>query len=389
MIKQIIKDICKVCVDEMKHTFKDEGMLMFFILVPLLYPLLYAWIYSNQFAREVPVAVVDNCNSHESRNLLRMADASPDMKIAGRCIDMEEARQMIGRQEAFGIIYIPSSFSKDIMRGEQAHVSVFCDMSIMLHYKAIYQTLTNIVGGMNTDIQIESGQNFTKRDGEISTKPLDFDEVAIFNPSGGYADFIIPGVLILILHQTLLLGIGLSAGTKRERNIHISLQPLSRFANGTVRMVLGKTWCFFMIYLLMAAWVLIIVPRMFGIIQILHFAELMALAVPFLLATIFFALMLSCLVRYRENVMLLVVFTSVPFLFLSGISWPQSAMPGAWQGVAMLLPSTFGIRGFVRLNTMGATLSDIQPEYIALWIQALVYFIGTCIIKRVKRKETE
>jgi ABC-2 type transport system permease protein len=99
--------------------------------------------------------------------------------------------------------------------------------------------------------------------------------------------------------------------------------------------------------------------------------------------------MKSCLVRYRENVMLLVVFTSVPLLFLSGISWPQSAMPGAWQGVAMLFPSTFGVRGFVRMNTMGATLNDIQPEYIALWIQAFVYFVGTCIIKRIKKHEVE
>lgn len=385
MIKQGIQDICRVCVDEFKHTFKDEGMLMFFILVPLLYPLLYAWIYNNQFNREVPVAIVDNCNSHESRELLRLVDASPDVKIAERCINMEEAKKMIGTQKAFGIIYIPSSFSKDISRNTQATISLYCDMSVMLNYKAIFQTLTAAVGATNTNIQIESSQNFTKRDAEISTKPLDFDEVPIFNSTGGYADFIIPGVLILILHQTLLLGIGLSAGTERERRMLNNMQPLSLQANGTVRIVLGKSWCFFTIYLLMAAWVTMVVPQMFGIVQILHFKELISLLVPFLLATIFFAMMLSCLVRYRENVMLLVVFTSVPLLFLSGISWPQSAMPGAWQGVAMLFPSTFGVRAFVRLNTMGATLSDIQPEYIALWIQALVYFAGTCAIKKVKR----
>ena len=64
-------------------------------------------------------------------------------------------------------------------------------------------------------------------------------------------------------------------------------------------------------------------------------------------------------------------------------------MPGAWQGVAMLFPSTFGVRGFVRMNTMGATLNDIKPEYIALWIQAFVYFVGTCIIKRIKKHEVE
>ena len=104
MIKQIIQDTCKVCIKEFRHTFKDEGILMFFILVPLFYPLLYAWIYSTQYAREVPVAVVDNCNSSESRKLIRMLDASSDVKVASRCINMEDAKEMIGRQEAWGIV---------------------------------------------------------------------------------------------------------------------------------------------------------------------------------------------------------------------------------------------------------------------------------------------
>jgi ABC-2 type transport system permease protein len=80
--------------------------------------------------------------------------------------------------------------------------------------------------------------------------------------------------------------------------------------------------------------------------------------------------------------MLLVIFTSVPFLFLAGISWPQSDIPGVWRAVACLFPSTFGIRGFVRLNSMGATLPDIQEEYQALWIQVTVYFFLACLVYR-------
>jgi ABC-2 type transport system permease protein len=80
--------------------------------------------------------------------------------------------------------------------------------------------------------------------------------------------------------------------------------------------------------------------------------------------------------------MLLVVFTSVPMLFLTGISWPQTNIPGAWQGVSWLIPSTFGIRGFLRISSMGGTLHDIQPEYQALWIQTLVYFLMTCLVYR-------
>ena len=379
-----ITDICHICMHEFRQIAKDEGVLIFFVLVPVVYPLLYAWIYKGQFVREVPVAVVDNCKTQASRDIIRLIDASPDVMAAVHCSNLEEAKKNTDNGETKGVVYIPSDFSRRLMRNEQATISVYCDMSIMLYYKAIFQTVTNVVGDINTEIQVASSGSITDRDAKVATKPLDYEEVPIFNSTGGYADFIIPGVLILILHQTLMLGIGLSAGTAREKNHGNTLVPADIHYGNTFNIVTGKAWSYFTIYLLMAAYTTMLIPHLFGLVQIVSFSNLMALVIPFLLATIFFGMMLSCLVRYRENVLLLVVFTTVPLLFLSGISWPQSAMPGAWQSVAMLFPSTFGIRGFVRLNTMGATLADIRTEYTALWVQPILYFLATCIVYRKK-----
>ena len=92
--------------------------------------------------------------------------------------------------------------------------------------------------------------------------------------------------------------------------------------------------------------------------------------------------MVSCTVRYRENVMLLVVFVSVPLLFMTGVSWPQSNIPSFWQGVSWLFPSTFGARAFIRLNSMGAELSDVAHELRIIWIQAACYFVLTLVVYR-------
>ena len=78
--------------------------------------------------------------------------------------------------------------------------------------------------------------------------------------------------------------------------------------------------------------------------------------------------------------MLLMVFVSLPLLFLSGISWPQSNIPGVWQGISWLFPSTFGVRAFVRMNTLGGVLSDVVPELRCLWIQAAAYFGMACLV---------
>jgi ABC-2 type transport system permease protein len=379
-IKEGIQDMCYIWATETKNIFKDEGVVIFCVFVPLIYPILYSWIYNNETVREVPVAVVDMSNSSKSREFIRDYDATSEVKIMYHCNSIDEAKDLIGKQAVRGVVFIPQDFEKKLARGEQTSVSVYCDMSIMLYYKAIYQSITGVVGDMNSKIQITRSNDFTDRDDEITTKPLDFDEVSIFNSSAGYADFLIPAVLILILHQTLLLGIGLAAGTAREENRYSDLVPITHHYNGLFRIVLGKSLCSFLIYAVLSAYILVLVPRMFGFVHIAQVGRLYAFIVPFLLATIFFGMMLSCLVRYRENVILLVVFTSVPFLFMSGVPWPQTNMPGVWQAVACLFPSTFGIRGFVRMNTMGATLSDVSVEYQALWIQTLAYFLVTCTV---------
>jgi ABC-2 type transport system permease protein len=374
--------MCYIWTKEMRQTVTDEGVLIFFLLVPILYPLLYSWAYSNELVREVPVAVVDLSHSHQSREFIREFDATPDAKVAYYCNSLDEARALVGKQVVHGVLYCPTDFQTNVLRMEQSHVGVYCDMSLMLAYKAIFQSAQAVASNMSSKMQIALSGNYTDREDQISTKPLEFEEVPVFNPTGGYGSFLIPGVLILIIQQTMLLGIGLAAGTARESNRYHDLVPVSRHYNGIFRIVLGKSMAYFMIYAVIAAYLTIIVPRLFGFTSLLSGAPLLALMVPYILSCIFFGMMLSCLVRYRENVILLVVFTSLPFLFLSGISWPQSSIPGAWRSIATLLPSTFGVRGFIRINGMGATLSDIRLEYQALWVLTIVYFFATCLVYR-------
>lgn len=381
-VKEGIIDMCYIWAKEMKAVVKDEGVLIFFILVPLVYPILYSWVYNNEVVHEVPVAVVDMSHSSESREFIRHYDASPNVSVDYNCNNIEEANQLIGHQKCYGIVYIPADFSTRLNRMEQTSVSLYCNMSFMLYYKAIYQTAASVTSEMNTHIQVALSGHYTDLEDEIGTQPLAYEEVPIFNETGGYGNFIIPGVLILVLQQTLLLGIGLSAGTARENNRYRDLVPVSKHYNGIFRIVLGKSACYTMVYAVLAAFEVLVVPRIFSFIHIANPYTLLGIMVPFVLACVFFGMFISCIIRYRENVMLIIVFTSVPFLFLSGVSWPQSNIPGVWQGFSWLIPSTFGIRAYVRVNSMGATLSDVRTEYMAMWIQVLVYFFLTCLVYR-------
>src|SRR5574344_152262 len=381
-VREGINDMCYIWKEEMKLTVRDEGVLIFFILVPILYPLLYSWVYNNELIRDTPVAVVDMSHSKTSRELIRELDATPDIDVAYSATSIEDAKTLMAKEKTYGTIYFPEDFETKLFRKEQAHLSLFLDMSYMLYYKGIYMATNKVIGDYNSDIQLSMSKNFTNRDDEMTTNPMKVSSVPIFNTTGGYGNFIIPGVLMLVIQQTLLLGIGLQAGTERERNKFHDLVPISRHYNGVLRIVLGKSMCFFMIYAIMTAWVTGIVPNIFNFIHLVHPLDLTLFMIKVAVALIFFAMCLSCRMKYRENVIMLVVFTSVVFLFASGVSWPQSNIPTFWNIMAGIIPSTWGIRGFIRMNSMGAELGDVLPEYHALWIQVFVYFFITCILYR-------
>ena len=158
--------------------------------------------------------------------------------------------------------------------------------------------------------------------------------------------------------------------------------PINRHYTQISTIIFGKSMCYFMVYIVIAAWLTLAVPKIFHFTSLFPPRDLLHLMLPYLLACIFFGMFVSCIVRYRENVMLFVVFASVPMLFLSGVSWPQSAIPSYWQGFSWLFPSTFGVRAFVRMNSMGATLADVREEYICLWLQMLAYFFATFAVYR-------
>lgn len=408
-IKKYIQDICNVWYKELRFMVADEGLLLFLVLLPLAYPVIYSWIYNNEVAHEVPVVVVDNSHSSLSREFARRVDASAEVNVAFYAHDMEEAKDLIGRQKVYGILYFPEDFADKLNLMEQTTVGVYCDMSLMLAYKNIYLSAILVSGEMGKNIQAKLLGNYTSREDEVAVQPLQYDEIAIFNTTGGYGNFILPAVLILILQQTLLLAMGLTNGSLRDkkrriasssRNGDVTSDDLSRISlnggmasegntssvhtEGLFSFLCGRSLLYIMLYALTSTYVLLIVPKMFSFVSILHPADFFILLACYLPACLFFAMATMSVIQQREDVMIVVVFTSILLLFISGVSWPAASMPVFWEYLGYLFPSTFGIKAFVALNSMGARIPDVLPYLSGLIIQSALYLVLTILIYRRK-----
>ena len=370
-------NILQIWYSELTTVMRDKGIVIFILFVPLVYPLLYSYVYTNEVVREVPLAVVDESNTALSREFIRKMDASPDVKVYGYSPSMAQAEELLRQQKVYGVLRIPSTFSHDIWQGDQTHVGLYCDMCSMLYYKAFMLTATNVSLEMNKDIKVDRLQASTDEQAKMMKMPIEYDYVSLYNPQSGFAAFLIPPVLMLIIQQTLFLGIGMSAGDTREKYMG-SFVPFGRIYKNPFHIVLGKSLFYLILYILLGVYMFTFVTNAFELPRLGEYITYLAFLLPYLLACIFMSMVLSALIFRREDCILLFVFLSVPLLFLSGISWPGAAVPKFWHYVSWLFPSTFGMNGYVRLQGMGASLSDISYELRRLWIQAGVYFCIAC-----------
>lgn len=387
-ISNWIKTFCRSWAERFSIVFHDAGVLVFFLLLPLSYPLVYTIIYNPEVIRDVPVAVVDDCRTADSRQVARMLDASPYTEVHAYAANMEEARRMMKERSVYAIVEIPSDFSQRIGRMEQAVMPVYCDMSLLFRYRSVLLAVT--------DIQLDMGA-------DLRTRTIDESPVAVvagsmgetvgndFFPLGdvtqGFASFIMIGVLVLIIQQSLILGvmmIGGGAAERRRRNRGID--PLAT-PGPTSASVLGSTLCYVVIYLPIVFFVLHYVPQWFSLPHFGSWHQWFPFMLPMLFASALLGETLSPLCTERESSFLVWAFTSVAFLFLSGLTWPVSSMNPFWHIVSGLVPAAWGVQGFLQINSNDATLAQVGDYYRMLWILSAAYFImAVCVHKLVARR---
>ena len=372
--------IIKSFVSELQRIFRDPGVTVIFIVATLAYPLIYKAIYWNEQITNVPVAVVDLSNSPQSHEFLHKWNAAPDIKLTYSCTSMAEAEQLLRDQKVHGIIYFPRDFARQLADPlGQAHISLYCDMSSFLYMKAIYLSCNNVMLESMRNIQIDRYENMgvDKNFAWALVQDAPYTETALFTPTGGYGSFLIPAVLMLILHQTLFFGICMLGGTAREENEE----------SYTFHSLIGRAAACFTIYYGLATILLCAFPRLFDIPHIGSFWDIQLLIVPYLLAIIFFSLCVSVFIRNRESGLVLLISSSLIFLFMAGISWPKEMVPNAWWYIASCIPYTHGAHAFIHINSMGASLATTGTEYIALWILTVVYFVLASILFYVRKRQ--
>ena len=384
-IKEILQayrtELASVIRNEYKAVFTDGGVLLVMVLAIFIYSTLYASAYAPEVLRNVPIGVIDESQTPSSRELIRTFDAGPNTYVAYEPSGMEEAEELFFARKIYGVVYIPQDYEKQLLGGSSVAVSLYVDASYFLMYRQVFQELVTGIGQTGAMVQF---QRLIAKGADIpqataATQPVIYQSHNLFIPYLGYGSFIMPAIIIVIIQQTLLIGIGMIGGTWREFGLYRKLCPPDRKRMSTLPIVLGKALVYGIIYSVTTFYILGLHYRLFhypmngatGTILVFRLAHIATRIAP--------RIAFSTLFRYRENSLLLLLWTSIPLLMLSGVSYPREGIPDWLFNLGQIFPSSHGVNAFIRIQSMGASLSEVLSEIRMLCILALVYGGLACI----------
>lgn len=371
---------------EFKHIIEDKAVFMSFIGVAIVVSFLYTYLYSQETLAALNVGVVDMDQSTYSRQYLRMATSSGNIQIQGYYTDLEEARQAFAEQDLLGIIVIPNSFSRDLQKGSQPTISIYADAAYILYYKQIVTATQKAASYMGAGVQLKKSlaQGKLPEEAMSASQPVRGSTISLYNPSSGYATFLIPVVMVILFQTTILTAIGILGGTIREKRKMVKMYPNTKYFLGSLPIVMGKATTYLIIGMIILLMMIGIVMPLFHIPMRNEIWPVLVFMIPFLLSIVYLGLFLITFFNRREDAIMMIMFTSIPTLLSSGFSWPSSSMPTWLLAISHLFPSTLGTKGFVALTQMGANLETIQSTWIGMWLLCLFYLIlATLAMKRV------
>lgn len=342
--------------------FADRAAALLLLGAPILYAGFYPSAYAGEIVVEAPLVVVDLDGTGASRDLAARAAATPQVRLAAHLASPDEARIWLASNRASAAIIIPAGYARAIAQGRSGNVTLIGSGAHLLRSSAALSGIGASLGATGREAAIAQA----RAQGPAAPPALELIARPLFNTREGYGAAVFPGVAFIIVHQSLLLGLALLAGTARERlGAPLSVTPAQFAGLGLAAAVIALAQvCWFAGFVFW--WQ--DYPRAAAPLW-----QALAGAVIFAAATTALVLLLASLFRTRERPLQLGLGLSLPLFFLSSLTWPAEATPQPVVWIARAFPTTPGLELMVGLNQMGGQISDFPGPILNLLVLTTVF----------------
>ncbi|MEJ5351690.1 MAG: ABC transporter permease [Melioribacteraceae bacterium] len=375
----MIKSIKEILLREIRFIIHDKNLISILLIAPIFYAFFYTSIYMNKTENDVAIIIVDIDNSTLSKKITRLIDAHQLLSVYKTSHDFSEAKADLLNNRAQAILFIPSNFEAELKQGKGGYIKLLINTTKFLVSNDINKAVNEVIGGLNYEIRLQYflTNGYSVEQSKNLIEPLKTVISPLFNFTESYGDFLIPGVLLLILHQTLLIGLSESIAKERENN---SLKDLYYLSNKSISsLIIGKGIFYGIIYSSYALFFFTIVFTVFKI-NVYGSAIALALSTLLMIATvIFLSIFISSFFERKIIAIQYLTLSSYPIFLISGYSFPLDSMPMTIKIISWLIPFTPYSRIAIRITQMGASFHHVTLELIHLILLSILYFSAAYI----------
>ena len=382
-MKFLIKSYLEVLKRELLLITHDKDIIIIILLAPMFYALFYNSIYLNKTEKNIPIAVVDMDNSEFSRSFIRRLEANELVTVSKISGDVSEAQDLMNKMIVQAVIIIPNNAEIDLQSKKGITITSNLNTTRFLVSNDINKAVNEVAFSFGDEYRQIYFQNIGYNSSEAKEliEPMKEDIRPMFNSIETYGEFLIPGLLVLILHQTLLIGLSESIAKERETKKLHELYEIS--GRNTLTAIAGKLTFYFIVFGAYAYFFYVVTFAMFKINFLGSVSAVIVFTTLFILSASFFCIIISSFFKKKIYSLQLLAFTSYPIFLVSGYVFPVHSMPKVLQIVSDCLPTTPYLNAFLRVTQMGAGWSNIMPQFYHLLILTGIFGVITLVRMKV------
>jgi ABC-2 type transport system permease protein len=377
-----IRGITAVFLRELTMIGKDHSLLLTLLIAPLLYLFFYGSIYSYKEEEKVKLAVVDDDQTGLSRQLSQQIDNLQMVDVL-LVPSIDLAQQAMNESDCQGYLYIDKGLEQKVLSLRQGNVVLAVNAGRFLPSSDLIASVTKICLAVSAGVRMQyfemKGQ--TSETSLNEAVPVNLDYRPMFNESSSYGAFLLPGLLMLILQQTLLLGLAESVASERKKKTITNWFSLTQ--DHIINGIFGKGVFYFFLFTCYAIFVLTINFSVFNLTLKGSIWTLGLLITVFLLTLIPMAMWIGSFFKSQLLCLQILAFSSYPIFLITGYSWPFRMLPVFIQVISSLLPTTPFMQAYISVAQQGGTFGDNYVNIIHM--MALLLFFSFLCYRRFRR----
>jgi ABC-2 type transport system permease protein len=362
-----MKRILHIIRKEFIQIRRDTGLMRMVVFTPLIQLLIYGYVVATDI-RALPVVVLDQSESIESRRMIDRFISSGYFALEAHAASPAVVTEHLNSGRSIMAIVIPVDYARDIRRGRAAKIQLLLDGTNS-------NTATIALGYANGIVAVENDdrlrENFSQKGLRIVQAGIREETRVWFNPSLRAINYMVPGIICVLLMELMVPLTAFSLVRERERG---TIEQLTVTPIRATEMLIGKTIPYVLIGLADSALILAAGTFWFNVPIVGSLVTLVTFSSLFIMVVLGLGILIATLVGTQQQAALTAQFVLVPNMLLSGFMFPIESMPKAMQYFTTILPMRYYlviVRGIIM---KGLGFADLWNEALALGILGAIIF---------------